>query len=881
MIPWLFRRRRDAELDEEIRTHIRMAIEDRVAHGEDRTEAKRAVRREFGSVGEVKEVTRRIWGGLWFDGLTQDVVFATRQFRRSPGFAAVAVTTIAVSIGLTTSVFSLVNALLFSPLPGVEDPARLVAMYADEGRGPGTASYMDYKDFVDQAAAFSELAAFKTRDVDISTNSGTVRLRGAMVSDNYFRTLGVGPAAGRFFTPEEDQVPGAEAVVVLSHGLWQSNFGGRVDAIGESLTLNRSAFTIVGVTPEKFRGTNLIDAPEIFVPMAMQPRMMPSSGLLLDRRGWGGIDVLGRLAEGATVDQAAAEVELISARLREAYPATNGTRTYELGTFRDATMPVGIRSGILGFGWILIVLVMLVLFIACVNVANLLLTRAHARQREVAVRQSLGATKGRLFRQLLTETALLAVAGGATGVLLAFWANRLLGAIPLPLEARFVMDRNVLGFGGAATLLTGLAFGLAPAIIAAKREVASGLRDIVTGRRHKKRVSASEALVVLQVALSVAVLAAAGLFGRTLLNLRMLDPGFDSSGVLTAHLDPSLQGYGGDRVKLFYQNTLAAVAAVPGVRGVALSSRLPGPDADGTSIRIAGHVPAEGERLSMQFSTVSYDYFETLGIPVRRGRRFGGDDIEGGSPVVVLNETGARFIQDLTGSEALEAGISVQGPGGPFMEVVGVVADVRSGPPRQEPRPHMYWSFEQVPGGQGFANMALVVLGSGEPANLAGAVRSAVTDVDATVPLMSVRSLDAVLGEGVAQERLAATVLAVAAGLALLLASLGLYGVLTQAVARRTSEIGIRIALGAARGSVLRSVLLRALALTAVGLVVGLGVAMLAGRALAALLFGVSAQDATTLFGVVAVLLGVAVLASWVPAHRATRIDPVTALRVE
>ena len=318
------------------------------------------------------------------DTLLQDLRFGARQLRRSPGFAFVAFATIALGIGLTTAVFSLVNALLFSPLPGVENPDRLVAMYTGEGGGQGVSSYMDYVDFRDEVDAFSELAAFKSRDVDVASNTGTMRLRGLMVTENYFRTLGVTPALGRFFLPSEDQAPGAEAVAVLSYGLWQASFGGREDAIGQPLTLNRRAFTIVGVSPERFRGTNLSDSPDVFVPMAMQPHLMPSSGLLLNRRGWGGIDVLGRLAEGTTEARAASEIQVVGERLRSAYPNTNGTREYTVGTFRDATMPVGVRSGLLGFGSILIVLVSLVLLIACVNVANLLLTRrmlAGARSR--------------------------------------------------------------------------------------------------------------------------------------------------------------------------------------------------------------------------------------------------------------------------------------------------------------------------------------------------------------------------------------------------------------------------------------------------------------------------------------------------------------------
>jgi len=875
------RRRRERELDEEIRAHIRMDVEERVARGESRDEAERAARREFGSVDQVKHAARRVWGGMWLDRLRRDLSFALRQLRRSPEFAAIALTTIAVGIGLTTSVFSLVNALLFRPLPHVEAPDRLLALHTDEGDGPDVFSYMDYVDIAAESAAFEELAAFKGRSVDVSTPSGTMRVRGLMVSESYFRTLGVRPALGRFFTPDEDKVPGAVAVAVLSHALWRSSYGGREDVIGETITLNRRPFVIVGVAPEGFRGTNLVDAPELFVPMAMQPHLMPSSGLLLDRRGWGGIDVLGRLADGATTARAQAELDVMADRLREAYPRTNRDRHYALAPFRDATMPVGVRPEVLGFGAILMGLVALVLVIACVNVANLLLSRAHARHREVAVRRSLGATRGALVRQLLTEAGVLALVGGALGLAIALGMNRVLATIPLPFEITFAIDRNVLLFALAATVLTGLAFGLAPAIGTTRPQVIASLREAPPRSRRRFAIGPSEALVVVQVALSVAVLAAAGLLGRTLLNLRLLDPGYVSDGVITAELDPGLQGYTGARAKRFYEDVSEALRSHPATREVALSSRLPGPDSDRMSIRIRNHEPAEGQSLYMQVSVVSRSYFSTLGIPIRRGRPFGEDDREGSPPVLVVNEAGAELLRDLTGADPLDAEISIEGPAGPFMSVIGVAADVRSGPPREDPAPHLYFGFEQFPTDRDFGGLALLATGTGEVASLGPAVRSAVASVDPSVPVMSVRPLDAVLGDGTARERLVTTVLGIAAGLALLLASLGLYGVLARAVTRRTAEIGVRMALGAAAGSVLRSVLGRGLALTAAGLAVGLVLAALAGRALAALLYGVSARDVGTLAGVAAVLIAVAILASWVPARRATRIDPVAALRVE
>jgi len=814
--------------------------------------------------------------------LIQDLRFALRQLRRSPGFALVAFSTIALGIGLTTSVFSFVNALLFSPLPGVAAPDELTVVYTDEGGGPGVSSYMDYVDFREGLPAFSRLAAFKPRDADVATPDGTVRVRALMVSENYFRTLGVMPEAGRFFLPDEDARPDAVAVAVLSDAFADASFGDAAASVGQTISLNRRAFTIVGVVGGGFRGTNLADAPDVFVPMAMQPHLMPSSGLLLNRRGWGGIDIVGRLAPGVDRRRAESELAVVGERLRTAYPGTNGERTYRLASFRDATMPVGVRPRIARLGGLLIGLVLLVLVVACVNVANLLLARSGARRREMAVRRTLGAGRARLVRQLLTESVLLAGLGGAAGLAIANWANALLGTIPLPFDVSFGIDANVLLFAVAATIFTGLAFGLAPAVGAARRKVVWGLRDgdpRASGKRPLLR--AGDALVVAQVGLSVTVLVAAGLFGRTFLNLRLLDPGFDSARVLTARLDPSLQGYDGQRIRNYYDDVLEAVAALPGVDDVALSSRLPGPDADQVFVRIRGYESPEAGGVPIEFSMESTDFFATLGIPIRRGRGFAETDRPGDPPVLVISEAAARFITDRTGADALDAELSVEGPNGPFFGIAGIAADVRSGPPREAPVPHLYVHLDQVPPGDAFASLALLVRTAGDPAALAGSVRSAVAGVDPDVPLLSVRTLDAHLGDGRVQERLAATILAIGGVLTLILASLGLYGVLAGAVTRRTAEIGVRMALGAAGGSVLRDVLARGLSLTGLGVALGLVGAIAVGRALTAFLYGVSPIDVTTLALVVATLAAVALVASWAPARRATRIDPVRALRNE
>jgi predicted permease len=815
------------------------------------------------------------------DKLTQDIRFAGRQLRRQPAFALIAVATLGLGIGLNTAVFSLINALLFRPLPVVEEPERLVGVFTSDGGGPGVSSYMDFVDFRAEASSFAGLSAFRARDVDISTDGRTERLTGLLVTHDYFRTLGVRPVAGRFFLPEEDEVPGARAVAVLSYGSWQSRFGSDPRAIGGTLTLNGRVFTIVGVAPKRFRGTNLVTVPDIFVPMAMQPHLMPSSGLLLDRRGWGGISIVGRLAPGTALAEAGAEISLIGARLATQHASTNRGRTYSVSSFRDATLPPGVRRGLLGFSGMLVGLVMLVLLIACVNVANLTLARATRRRREMAVRQSLGASRSRIIQQLLTESALLASFGGLLAILLAIWANDLFILLPLPFLPEFGLDGRVFAFAAGGTALTAIAFGLGPALRGARLAPVSGLKGASGLLPGARIIRVNDGLVVAQVALSVAVLVGAGLFARSLINLRLQDPGFDPEHVLTATLDPSLQGYGGAQTKDFHAEVLARIRETPGVRSATITSHLPGPGEDRTSISIEGFQPPAGRRLGIQFSMVGTDYFGTLAIPLLRGRGFTAADREGVPPVIVVNEAAAAFFGDLTSRDALGARISIEGPSGPFMEIVGIVADARSGTLRQDPVPQMYFAWDQVPGDQTFAKMALLARVDGRPEAHTTALRSAVAGVDPNVPVMEVRSLDALLGDGIAPERLAMTITGAAGLLALLLASLGLYGVLSNAVSRRTAEIGIRMALGADRGHVLRRVMIRGLGLTGVGLAFGLAGAVAGSGALSAFLYGVSPRDVSTFVLVAGVLGMVAATASWIPARRATRVDPVVALRYE
>ena len=814
------------------------------------------------------------------DSLTQDLKYAIRQLLRSPAFAVIAIATLGLGIGVNTAVFSLVNALLFRPLPGVEAPQELVAIYTDDGGGPSVSSYMDFLEMRRIDGSLSRLGAFKPRDVDITIEGETRRVTGMMTTHDYFGVVGLTPAAGRFFLPEEDETPGTHAVAVVSHSFWQNGFGGDPDAVGRELVLNGRAFQVVGIAPEGFRGTQLAQAPAVFVPMAMQPHLMPGAGLLLDSRGWGGIDIIARLRPGVSLSEARAELDVVAARLAEAYPRFNTGRSFGIRSSRDATMPPGVRSDLVSFSSLLLGLVGLVLLVACVNVANLLLARAARRRSEIAVRQALGAGRLRLVRQLLVESLVLSTLGAGLAVVLAGWSAGMFAALPLPFVLDVGIDLRVLGFAAALAVLTGVAFGLAPALRTARTELVAPLKA-AAGGSGRQSSRASDGLVVVQVALCVVVLTTAGLFARSLLNLRFRDPGFETERVLTASIDPSLQGYQSAGTQAFHRQVLERIRALPGVRAAAVSSRLPGPDADGTSITLEGYQPPPDQRLSIQFSTVGPDYFVAMGIPMRAGRGFGSLDREGDLPALILNESAADRFEQLSERPALGSRISVQGPEGPFMTVVGVAADSRTGVARQDPVPHMYVNWEQFPPSDVGSRMALIVLATGRPETLAGGLRESVHGVDANVPVMNLRTLDSHLADGLAPERLATLVLAGGGLLALLLAALGLYGVLAARVSRRTSELGLRMALGANQGDLLRGVVGRGVGLTAIGLALGLIGALAVGNLTGAILYDVSARDPATLTAVAVVLLIAALAASYLPARRATRVDPVTALRYE
>ncbi len=811
-----------------------------------------------------------------FSSTLQDIRFAARLLRKNPGFTLVAVLTLALGIGANTAIFTLADSLLGRPLPGVENPDDLFAMYsAYSGEGPGVSAYADYRDFAEQLDTVSGIAAYKPRQANVSNDGVSEQLSSMMVTGNYFDVLGVEPVLGRAIVPTDDIEPDGHPVTVISYGMWQSRFAGAADALGSELRVNGRAFTIIGVTPPGFRGTWLESGPDLFVPMAMQPHMMPGNGNLLERRGWGGILVLGRVAEGQSMATVRAEIETIGEWLRTTFRESEG-RDYQVVSFAEGTMFPAARTMVFQLSTLLFVVAGLVLLIACVNVANLLLARATRRTREIAVRQALGAGRRRIVSQLLAESLLLSGLGGVAGIGVGAFLARAVGQLPVGFDIDTSIDQRVLLFCAAVTVVTGLAFGLVPARRAVRLDVTSRLRD--GGRSASARGGLSSGLVVVQVAISVVLLVTAGLLVRTLANLSRLDLGFDPA-VATVGTDPGLQGYSPDETAQFYATVRAQVAALPAVQGVSYVNALPGPENDGRdTFSIDGYAPDDGNPVA-SFNLVGPDYFDLLRIPTLEGRGLLETDVEGSQGVVVINQAGADRLEQLTDRPAMGARLSFFGS--PWVEVVGVVANSVTGGVADAPRTTVYVPQQQLASTPLASRMTLLVRADGSPAAVIDAVRGVVRSIDPVLPVFNVGTLETRMANALAQERLTAMAIGASAILALALALVGLYGILAYTVSRRSAELGVRMALGANASHLVRMVLRQASALVAVGLVLGLaGAAALAGL-VEGFLFEVAAFDLVTYAGVVALMLAVSIASAWPPARRATRLDPVRALRAE
>jgi predicted permease len=811
--------------------------------------------------------------------LLKDVRYGFRMMLKSRGLTIVAVMSLALGIGANTAIFTFVDKLLLRTLP-VEQPEQLVTIASFGGKNTSF-SYPLYKDFRDRNEVFSGLLAYSSAPFSLSEGGQTERITGALVSGNYFDVLGVKAALGRAFLPDEDAAPSTHPVAVLSYGLWQRRFNSDPAIIDKTISLNGVMFTVVGVAPAEFTGVVRGSSPEIYAPMMMQSEAMPSWSNALTSRNMSWLEMMGRLKPGISREQGQASLAVTAEQIAQAGEEKNINGEMVVGDgskgqdyrVREVSKPLIMLMGF----------VALVLLIACANVANLLIARAGARRKEIAIRLAVGAGRGRLVRQLLTESVMLSVAGGVAGLVIARWLTNLLLAFQPPnsISLDDGLDLRVLGFSLLLSLLTGIVFGLAPALQTSRPDLVSALKDETPGVvRGAGRFSLRSLLVVAQVALSLMVLIGAGLCVRSLQKLIAIDAGFDPAKVMVMSLDLALNGYKEAQGQQFYSDAVERIAALPGVEAVSLAAVVPlGGSSMRRSVQIEGYASQPGEPpLNFDMNIIGLNYFQTMGMPLVQGRDFNAQDREGAPKVVIINETVARRFwpdQNAVGKQIDFAGIA--GRPNQFIEIVGVVKDSKYRSLIESPTSTMF-----LPLAQNYrVNMALHVRAANEPKGMIAAVRREVQMMDANLPVYNIKTLAEQKSSSLYTSRMVATLLTFFGLLALLLAAVGIYGVMAYSVNRRTREIGIRMALGAQRTDVLRLVLGEGLILVAAGLAVGLGVTFFATRIMASLLYGVSATDTATFVIISLILAGVALGACFVPARRATKVDPMVALRYE
>jgi len=814
--------------------------------------------------------------------LIQDLRYGARMLWKSPGFTGVAVVVLALGIGANTTIFSLINGLLLRPLAGVEAPEKLVAVYTSDfssGRY-GSSSYPDYISFRDGAVnAFEELAAYEGAVVSLTGSDEPQRLRGESVTGNYFKVLGVGASAGRTLLPEDEAAASGNPVVVISHNLWQRRFNSDPTLVNRTINLDGRAHTVVGVAAENFRGLHMGLPPEFWQPMA--PPANNASA-----RGNRGLGLVGRLKRGVTPEEANTQLTAIAARLAQDFPETNRGTLERPDEPRPVTVVSKSRIGprqrktIAGVTGMLMLMVGLVLLIACANVANLLLARASVRRREIAIRLALGSSRLRLVRQLLTESMCLAILGGLLGLLLTLWTTDFLPKFFPAEEAGGLdlsVDWRVLGFTFGLSVLTGLLFGLAPALQASRQNLLPALKDD-TGAPEVRgfgRFGLRNALVVLQVALSLILLICAGLFMRSLRAAATADPGFNAKNVLLTPMEMRGGKMKREEEQLFYRRVQEQVGALPGVRSAALAYIVPiSGGGMRTNVWIEGYQPKPNEDTELNTNIVSPNYFKTIGIPLVQGRDFNAADTKGTPGVVIINEEFAR--RYFPGASPVGQRVRTDSEG-PYSEVVGIAKNAKYRGLREEPLPFFYTPLAQG----GMSSMTLFVRTDGDPLTALPSVRAELKSLDKNLTLYQINTLSAHLAAALFSDRMIAVLLSVFGVAALLLAAVGLYGVMSYAVARRTHEIGVRMALGAQTGDIMKLVLWQGMILVLVGAVVGLAAAFALTRLMSSLLYGVSATDPMTFAGITLLLSTVALLACYIPARKATKVDPMVALRYE
>jgi predicted permease len=809
------------------------------------------------------------------DALLQDLRYAVRAMLKSPGFTAVALLSLVVGVGANAAVFSLVNTILFHPLP-VAEPQRLVEVTPSKpGLDFGLFSYPAYKDLRDRNEVFEGMAAYRFAPMSLSREGNNERIWGFEASGNYFDLLGVQPAAGRFFTQEEDRVPGAVPVAVLSYGCWQRRFGGDPKIVGQEITINSHRFTVTGIAPEGFGGTVLIFTPEVWVPMMMSGEIEPGSNWL-DNANNGVLFTIGRLKPRVNETQATQSLNGLIESLVRVYPNYEG-----LGVTLSPPGLVlpALRQGTLGFSFVLMAAVALVLLIACVNLANMLLARAAGRRKEIAIRLALGASRGRLIRQLLSESLLLALVGGAAGGLLAYWmaalASKFTPPVDFSLKIDLKSDWRVLVFALIVSLISGVIFGLVPALQSTKSDLVGALKDETGAAPRRSRLRS--ALVVAQVAFSLVLLVAAGLIVRSLQQVQLIGPGFQTEHAITMSMDLGLQGYTEPRGREFYKELISRVETLPGVRSATLANYLPlALNRNSTSLYIEGQpVPRPSDVPEVQDSDIWPGYLETMAIPLVEGREFQPGDENKETRRVIVNETFAKRFWP--GQSAIGKRVSTAKPDGPWWEIVGVAKNGKYWSLGEDPQPFLYFPMQR----DYDPSAALVVSSTADPRPLINAIRAQVQQMDPNLPVYDIKTMEQHMRLTLLPLQAGAWVAGTFAFLALALAGLGLYGVMAYSVSQRTREIGLRMALGASSPNLLGLIVKEGARLALIGLGIGLAGALLLTRLMSSVLYGVSATDVETFVAVPLLLAAVVLLACYVPARRAVKVDPMIALRYE
>lgn len=821
----------------------------------------------------------------------RDVRYALRAMRRSPSFTFIAVLCLGLGIGATSTIFGIVDVLFFRPPPGVADPASIVRPYIERDTGAvqttvggnDRVSFPDYLDMRDNNRTMSGMAAFTNVALSVGRGDDSHSADGMEVTGNYFKVLGVRPALGRFFVTEEDAGPGSPPAVVIGYDYWQRRFGGSRDVLGKNILVDGHAYPVVGVAPDGFRGIDpgVVD---LWIPFAHDTKLGHSETALTTRFSVM-YQTVGRLAPGITHDAAASDLEAIVRHAAEGTPSLDPTPELKLGPIFSARGPVPSSQAKLS-RWLALASTLL-LAIACANTANLLLARAATRRREIAIRLSIGASRSRIMRQLITESVLLALLGAAIGVMLASWGTVAIPAEGLPRLDFFARGR-VLWFAVIAAVACGMTFGLVPALWATRADLSVAMRQGAReGADHRSRLRS--ALMVLQVALAVVLLTGAGLFVHSLRNVQSIDPGFDVDHMLRVSIDLRTAGYSDTASAEFYARAAEALQATAGVRGAALTTmtplsgtmyitgfRVPGFDDPSTSD------PALNLRRMMSGDfplsvTAGTGYFGAIGTPVLQGRDFQSSDRKGSQPVAIVNESFAKHYWPSTSpiGKCIEVG---DADSAKCNTVVGVVADAKYMQLEEDPRPVFFLPITQWSGNQ---DRYILVRTNGDPAAAIPNVRATLQRLASNLPYPSIQTMSDVLRPQLQPRRLGAAMFGAFGILALALAAIGLYGVISYAVAQRTHEVGIRLALGAQPAQVLRLVVRQGTLLTGIGLLIGIAGALAGARLIAHFLFGVSAADPITFAGVCAVLGAVAALASYIPARRAARVDPIVALRSE